>query len=154
SMQHGAAAEPATARPGRALGFAQALHAAAMRSLNPQKGTLMTQRLNYQEQSAELYRKFAAFNAQIEHSAIEAKIRDLVFVRASQINGCALCVDMQVKQATIHGERPLRLYHLVVWRESPLFDPREQAALEWTEALTQIAPHGVSDEIYDRVRAQ
>ena len=114
----------------------------------------MTQRVNYQQQSPDLYRKFAAFSAQIEHSAIDAKVRDLVFLRASQINGCALCVDMHAKEATIHGERPLRLHHLAIWRESPLFDAREAAALEWTEALTDIAPHGVSDEIYERVRQQ
>jgi AhpD family alkylhydroperoxidase len=110
-------------------------------------------RLDYGQQSPDLYRKFAAFNAQIEHSAIEQTIRDLVFVRASQINGCALCVDMHVKAATIHGERPLRLHHLPIWRESPLFDPRERAALEWTEALTKIAPHGVADDTYASVRA-
>jgi AhpD family alkylhydroperoxidase len=114
----------------------------------------MTQRVNYPEQSPELYRKFAAFNAQIEHSAIEARLRDLVFLRASQINGCALCVDMHVKEATIHGERPLRLHHVIIWRESPLFSAREEAAFEWTEALTDIPPHGVSDEIYERVREQ
>jgi AhpD family alkylhydroperoxidase len=114
----------------------------------------MTQRVNYPEQSPELYRKFAAFNAQIEHSAIEAPLRYLVFLRASQINGCALCVDMHVKEATIHGERPLRLHHVIIWRESPLFSAREKAALEWTEALTDIPPHGVSDEIYERVREQ
>jgi len=112
----------------------------------------MTQRVDYQQQSPDLYRKFAAFNAQIEHSSIEASIRDLVSLRASQINGCALCVDMHAKQATIHGERPLRLHHLTIWRESPLFSAREEAALEWTEALTHIAPHGVSDEVYERVR--
>jgi AhpD family alkylhydroperoxidase len=112
----------------------------------------MTQRVDYQQQSPDLYRKFAAFNAQIEHSSIEASLRDLVSLRASQINGCALCVDMHAKQATIHGERPLRLHHLTIWRESPLFSAREEAALEWTEALTHIAPHGVSDEVYDRVR--
>ena len=114
----------------------------------------MTQRVNYPEQSPELYRKFAAFNAQIEHSAIEAPLRYLVFLRASQINGCALCVDMHVKEATIHGERPLRLHHVIIWRESPLFSAREKAALEWTEALTDIPPHGVSDEIYECVREQ
>jgi len=112
----------------------------------------MTQRVDYQQQSPDLYRKFAAFNAQIEHSSIEASLRDLVSLRASQINGCALCVDMHAKQATIHGERPLRLHHLTIWRESPLFSAREEAALEWTEALTRIAPHGVSDEVYERVR--
>lgn len=114
----------------------------------------MAQRLDYQQQSPDLFRKFAAFNAQVEHSSIEASLRDLVFLRASQINGCAFCVDMHVKQATIHGERPLRLHHVIVWRESTLFSAREQAALEWTEALTAIPPHGVSDELYARVRQQ
>ena len=114
----------------------------------------MTQRVDYQQQSPDLYRKFAAFSAQVEHASIEASIRNLVFLRASQINGCAFCVDMHVKQASIRGERPLRLHHVTIWRESPLFNAREQAALEWTEALTQIAPHGVSDEIYARVRQQ
>lgn len=114
----------------------------------------MTQRVDYQQQSPDLYRKFAAFSAQVEHASIEASIRNLVFLRASQINGCAFCVDMHVKQASIRGERPLRLHHVTIWRESPLFDAREQAALEWTEALTRIAPHGVSDEIYARVRQQ
>ena len=114
----------------------------------------MTQRVDYQQQSPDLYRKFAAFSAQVEHASIEASIRNLVFLRASQINGCAFCVDMHVKQASIRGERPWRLHHVTIWRESPLFNAREQAALEWTEALTQIAPHGVSDEIYARVRQQ
>ena len=114
----------------------------------------MTQRVDYQQQSPDLYRKFAAFSAQVEHASIEASIRNLVFLRASQINGCAFCVDMHVKQASIRGERPLRLHHVTIWRESPLFDAREQAALEWTEALTRIAPHSVSDEIYARVRQQ
>lgn len=114
----------------------------------------MTQRVDYQQQSPDLFRKFAAFSAQVEHASIEASIRNLVFLRASQINGCAFCVDMHVKQASIRGERPLRLHHVTIWRESPLFDAREQAALEWTEALTRIAPHGVSDEIYARVRQQ
>ncbi len=61
---------------------------------------------------------------------------------------------MHVKQATIHGERPLRLHHLAVWRESTLFSPRERAALAWTEVLTQLPAHGVPDELYERVRGQ
>jgi alkylhydroperoxidase family enzyme len=61
---------------------------------------------------------------------------------------------MHVKQAVMHGERPLRLHHLAIWRESTLFSPRERAALAWTEALTQLSPLGVSDEIYERVRTQ
>ena len=61
---------------------------------------------------------------------------------------------MHVKEATIHGERPLRLHHLAIWRESPLFDERERAALAWTEALTALPAHGVPQALYDEVREQ
>ena len=114
----------------------------------------MTQRINYAQQSPELFQKFSAFSAALGSSSIDATLRHLVEIRASQMNGCALCVDMHIKQATIHGERPLRLHHLAIWRESPLFSSREQAALEWTEALTHIPAHGVPDDLYERVRAE
>lgn len=114
----------------------------------------MSQRVDYQQQSPELFKKFVEFNLLVKDSAIEESIRDLVAIRASQINGCAFCLDMHVKQATIHGERPLRLHHLASWRESQLFIPRERAALAWTEVLTQLPPQGVPDDIYDRVRTQ
>lgn len=114
----------------------------------------MTQRINYAEQSSEYFKKFTAFSTSLNGSAIEEGIRHLVEIRASQMNGCGLCVDMHIKQATIHGERALRLHHLVIWRESTLFAPRERAALAWTEVLTRIPEHGVSDEIYERVRTQ
>lgn len=114
----------------------------------------MTQRIDYQKQSPELFKKFVAFSMALEQSAIEEPIRDLVDVRASQMNGCAFCVDMHVKAATMHGERPLRLHHVAVWRESTLFSPRERAALTWTEILTNIPAQGVPDDIYERVRTQ
>ncbi|MGF6956189.1 carboxymuconolactone decarboxylase family protein [Paraburkholderia youngii] len=114
----------------------------------------MTQRIDYQQQSPELFKKFVEFSLVLKKSAIEETIRHLVDIRASQLNGCSFCVDMHVKEATIHDERPLRLHHVAVWRESNLFTPRERAALAWTEVLTQISPLGVSDEIYDRVRTQ
>jgi AhpD family alkylhydroperoxidase len=114
----------------------------------------MSQRVDYQQQSPELFKKFVEFNLMIKDSTIEESIRDLVAIRASQINGCAFCLDMHIKQATIHGERPLRLHHLASWRESQLFIPRERAALAWTEVLTQLPPQGVPDDIYDRVRTQ
>lgn len=93
-------------------------------------------------------------NAESPGCVIEQGIRDLVDVRASQINGCAFCVDMHVKEATLHGERPLRLHHVAIWRESTLFSLRERAALAWTEALTTLSAHGVADSIYERVRTQ
>ena len=114
----------------------------------------MSQRIDYQQQSPELFKKFVEFSLLTHKSTIEQSLIDLVNTRASQINGCAFCLDMHVKEATIHGERPLRLHHLAAWRESTLFLPRERAALAWTEALTQLPPQGVPDEIYDRVRTQ
>ncbi len=114
----------------------------------------MTQRIEYQKQSPELFKKFLEFSMAVKHSTIEESIHDLVNIRATQINGCAFCLDMHVKEATIHGERPLRLHHLAIWRESTLFDPRERAALAWTEILTQLPAQGVPDDVYDRVRTQ
>jgi uncharacterized peroxidase-related enzyme len=111
-------------------------------------------RVDYQKQSPELFKKFLEFTMAFSHSSIEESIRELVEVRVSQINGCAFCVDMHVKRATIHGERALRLHHVAIWRESNLFTPRERACLAWAEALTQIPAHGVEDAIYERVRTQ
>ena len=114
----------------------------------------MSQRIDYMKQSSELTRKFVEFTLACEKSSIEPALHDLVVIRASQINGCAFCLDMHVKEATIHGERPLRLHHIAIWRESTLFDPRERAALAWTEILTQLPAQGVPDSVYDRVRTQ
>ncbi|WP_313026114.1 carboxymuconolactone decarboxylase family protein [Pseudomonas lopnurensis] len=114
----------------------------------------MTQRIDYQQQSPELFKKLVEFSFALRTSTIEQSIRDLVEIRASQINGCAFCVDMHVKEATMHGERALRLHHIATWRESTLFSPRERAALAWTEILTLIPAEGVPDEVYERVRTQ
>lgn len=111
-------------------------------------------RVDYQKQSPDLFKKFLEFTMTLNHSSIEDSIRDLVQLRVSQINGCAFCVDMHVKHATIHGERALRLHHVAIWRESNLFTPRERACLAWAEVLTQIPAHGVADELYERVRTQ
>ncbi|MEH6691086.1 MAG: carboxymuconolactone decarboxylase family protein [Pseudorhizobium pelagicum] len=114
----------------------------------------MTQRLNYAQLSPELFKSFMAFSSEIKKGDIEQSILDLVDIRASQLNGCAFCLDMHSKEATLHQERPLRLYHLAAWRESTLFSPRERAALAWTEALTKLTETGVSDELYSKVRGQ
>ncbi|UQX55110.1 carboxymuconolactone decarboxylase family protein [Cytobacillus pseudoceanisediminis] len=112
----------------------------------------MTQRINYMQQSPEFVNKMMALSNAEKESSIEEKIIHLVHIRASQMNGCAFCVDMHIKQAKIHGEGELRLYHIPIWRESTLFSPRERAALEWTEILTKLPAHGVPDDIYDHVR--
>lgn len=114
----------------------------------------MTQRLNYAQHSPEFFKKISDFSLSLKDGVIEQAIRDLVNLRASQINGCAFCVDMHVKEAKIHGESELRLYHVAIWRESNLFAPRERAALAWTEALTKLPEGGVPDELYERVRGQ
>jgi AhpD family alkylhydroperoxidase len=114
----------------------------------------MTQRANYMKQSPDLLKQFVEFSNGVHQSSIERSTADLVTVRASQLNGCAFCVDMHVKEAKLHGERELRLHHLAVWHESPLFSARERAALEWTETLTRLHRGGVPDEVYDRVHAQ
>lgn len=112
-------------------------------------------RLNYQQQSPELFKKLIDLGTAIANSGqLDKGLSLLVDIRASQMNGCAFCLDMHVKQAKIHGERELRLHHVAIWRESPLFTARERAALAWTEALTQMAPTGVPDELYAEVREQ
>ena len=114
----------------------------------------MTQRINYMKQSPDLSRKLVELSQATEKGAIEMSIIDLVSIRISQLNGCAFCLDMHVKQARIHGERELRLHHLASWRESALFIPRERAALAWAEVTTRLPEQGVPDDIYDRVRTQ
>jgi len=114
----------------------------------------MSQRINPMQHSPELVKKLIEMGNLLKDSPIELKIRDLVHIRASQLNGCGFCLDMHVKEARIHGERELRIHHLPIWRESALFSPRERAALAWTEALTRLPEHGVPDEVYERVRAE
>lgn len=114
----------------------------------------MSLRINYAHQSPELFRKYQEMSLALKKSSIDEKLRALVEIRASQLNGCAFCLDMHVKQAKIAGERELRLYHVSIWRESNLFTPKERAALEWTEAVTKLGDHGVSDAIFDAVRKE
>ncbi|EIC83844.1 carboxymuconolactone decarboxylase family protein [Serratia sp. M24T3] len=112
----------------------------------------MTQRVDYYKLSSDLTKKYLDFSQTVGKNPLAKEFKQLVDIRASQINGCAFCLDMHVKEAKIGGERELRLHHIAIWHESPLFTPREKAALLWTEALTTLAPKGVSNEIYDQVR--
>ena len=90
--------------------------------------------------------------APLRNSGLEPGLRELVKTRASQINGCAYCIDMHTKDARAQGETEQRLYGLSAWRETPFYTPRERAALEWTEQLTLIAGKGVPDDLYARTR--
>ncbi|MCQ9618005.1 carboxymuconolactone decarboxylase family protein [Paenalcaligenes niemegkensis] len=112
----------------------------------------MTQRLNYYSLAPAFGKKLQEFSVALESSEVNKEMEHLIDIRASQLNGCAFCLDMHVKQAKISGERELRIHHIAVWRESTLFSTRERAVLEWTEAVTQLPPHGISDEIYTAVR--
>lgn len=114
----------------------------------------MSQRLNYFEQSPELTKKLFEFSQVVKNGSLGNTLLDLVNIRASQLNGCAFCLDMHCKEAKIHGEQELRLYHIAIWRESTLFSETERAALEWTEAVTRLSEDGVPDDLYERVRAQ
>jgi AhpD family alkylhydroperoxidase len=78
----------------------------------------------------------------------------LVVIRASQINGCAFCLDMHTAEARKHGETEQRLYLIDTWRDSPLYSHRERAALAWTEALTLLPQTRAPDEVYDELKAQ
>jgi AhpD family alkylhydroperoxidase len=91
---------------------------------------------------------------QVRQAGFDHRLLDLVRMRASQINGCAYCLDMHSKDARAAGETEQRLYGLNAWRETPYYSARERAALEWTEALTLVADTGVPDDVYDRVREQ
>ena len=91
---------------------------------------------------------------QVRQAGLDHKLIDLVRMRASQINGCAYCLDMHSKDARAKGETEQRLYGLDAWREGPYYSDRERAALEWTEALTLVAETRVPDDVYERVRAQ
>jgi AhpD family alkylhydroperoxidase len=90
----------------------------------------------------------------LDQSGLEASLLELVKIRASQINGCAFCLDMHIKDARARGESEQRLYLLDAWRESPFYSERERAALRWTEAVTLIAADRVPDDVYEEVKPQ
>jgi AhpD family alkylhydroperoxidase len=91
---------------------------------------------------------------QVRQAGLDRQLLDLVRMRASQINGCAYCLDMHSKDARANGETEQRLYSLDAWRETGYYSARERAALEWTESLTLVADTRVPDDVYERVREQ
>jgi AhpD family alkylhydroperoxidase len=111
-------------------------------------------RLDYAKFAHEPLRSMYAIERYLHESGIDLKLLHMIKLRASQINGCAFCVDMHWKDARAAGETEQRLYGLDVWRESPYYTDRERAALEWTEAVTLISQTHVPDDVYERVRAQ
>jgi AhpD family alkylhydroperoxidase len=117
--------------------------------------TTTTSRLSAKRAVPELYKAMIELDAAVAGSGLDPQLQELVKVRASQINGCAYCLDMHAADAIRAGERHERLHVLAGWREAPTwFDDRERAALAFTEAVTRIGPHGVCDEIYDAAAEQ
>ncbi len=90
----------------------------------------------------------------VDGCSLEKKLLELVKLRASEINGCAYCVDMHSKDARALGETEQRLYAVAVWREAPFFSDRERAALAWTESVTLVSQTGVPDGVYELARSQ
>ncbi len=108
-------------------------------------------RVSLAEEARTAYRAMAAFDRSIE---LDPALRELVKIRASQLNGCAYCIDMHTRAARQAGESEQRLYALAAWRESPLFTLRERTALELADAITKIGDRGVPDQLYERAAAE
>ncbi|HEY0596683.1 carboxymuconolactone decarboxylase family protein [Sphingopyxis sp.] len=114
---------------------------------------MMTPRMNIFQAAPDAMKAMLAVEATFENSGVEHSLMELVKLRASQINGCAFCIYMHVKDATKHGESDMRIHLLDAWRESPLFTDRERAALNWTESLTHVADTGAPDADYELLKA-
>jgi AhpD family alkylhydroperoxidase len=112
----------------------------------------MKPRFEYQTQALGAYDAMRGLERYISTCGLDPLLIHLVKLRASQINGCAYCIDMHWKDLRAAGEREERLYGLSAWRECPYYTPRERAALSWTEAVTLVADGHVPDEVYDAVR--
>ncbi|AKU92892.1 4-carboxymuconolactone decarboxylase domain/alkylhydroperoxidase AhpD family core domain protein [Vulgatibacter incomptus] len=114
----------------------------------------MAQRIDMVKTAREPLRDLLAVERYLNKSGLEKKLLDLVKLRASQINGCAYCIDMHSKDLRAEGETEQRLYELQAWREAPFYSKREQAALAWTEAVTEVGSTGVPDDVYERARSE
>lgn len=112
----------------------------------------MTQRLDYQTASPDAMKAMIHVEQTVHRSGLEESLLELVKMRASQLNGCAWCLDMHSKDARAEGETEQRLYLLPVWREAPCYSDRERAALAWTEAVTQLRGGEVPDGVYAEAR--
>lgn len=111
-------------------------------------------RINGSEIFPQGYRALGGVQHVVDQSHIDPKLLELIKMRASQINGCAYCLDMHSKDAIAIGENAQRLFALPAWRETPFFSPRERAALAWCESLTLISESGAPDDVYEALKGQ
>ncbi len=112
----------------------------------------MPPRIDYKKVSPKAFEAMRGLEAYVHRSGLEQPLLELIKTRASQLNGCAYCLDMHTKDARASGETEQRLYGLSAWQEAPFYTTRERAALLWTEAVTLIAEEHVPDETYEAVR--
>jgi AhpD family alkylhydroperoxidase len=113
----------------------------------------MKPRINPFQAAPDTIKALTALEAQVQGSGLEQSLIELVKTRASQINGCAFCINMHTQDARKHGESEQRLYLLNAWREAPVYSERERAALAWTEAVTLISETHAPEDVYNEVRA-
>ena len=114
----------------------------------------MKARIDFTNVNPGIVQAMLGLERQVRQAGFDSKLLDLVRMRASQINGCAYCLDMHSKDARANGETEQRLYGLEAWRETPYYSDRERAALEWTESLTLVSETHVPDDVFERVRKQ
>ena len=112
----------------------------------------MGTRIDPAKAAPDAYKAMLALENYVRHCGLEMRLFHLVKTRASQVNGCAFCIDMHTREARAGGETEQRLYLLDAWRETDLYTPRERAALAWTEAITLIAETHAPDRDWDMVR--
>jgi AhpD family alkylhydroperoxidase len=110
--------------------------------------------MDFMKTAPDGYKAMSALESYVRQSGLEHALLELVKTRASQINGCAFCLDMHTKDARAAGETEQRLYTLSAWQETPFFSDRERAALTWTEAVTRVADTHVPDDVFELVREQ
>jgi AhpD family alkylhydroperoxidase len=118
------------------------------------EGVPMKARMDLRQASPEGAKALGELHAFVRRCGLERSLLELVKLRASQINGCAHCIDMHTKELRADGESEQRLYLLDAWEESPFYSERERAALAWTEAVTLVNQGHVPDAVYERARAQ
>jgi AhpD family alkylhydroperoxidase len=116
--------------------------------------TLMQARLDPRKAAPDAMKAMSSLHAYVANCGLDHKLLELVKLRASQINGCAWCMDMHTKELRASGESEQRLYLLSAWRECPFYSERERAALAWSEALTSLADSSVPDDVFALARAQ
>lgn len=135
--------------PRNSIGLSRRDNVMSVRSVQEEKVGTIKPRIDYRKTAPDGISALSGLENYVRQSGLEAGLLELVKLRASQINGCAYCIDMHTKDARAEGESEQRLYAVVAWRETPFFTERERAVLAWTEAVTQVSQEHVPEEVYE-----